>query len=364
KGTADIEGTKAGAKRVFLVNEINGLNLTIGVGGTGFTSFSRPINLSEGGSVKNWVNEINDDEVKDFFDTNDVEINAEVGGHPTGLIRFKNIADGDNLTGTNTGTIKLTIGKGTGAYSNTVTLFDVDNDTSTETTDDDTLPDPKPFSSDNKKAITYVDSNSDRLLEDIAETLISAFPPFFESDGTTIAEDEQRPDVAAHVPYGVSNLHDAGGDEDETYTAIVGVLDAQRIAANIDVKIDNKIKGGNAGTILKVASGKNAKIRQVNIKNNPNTIQITLTSKVAGEDETTIGVPVEETGGDEDNYTLPTPPTSIEGATGATVFGTGTIVELPIGDDNPRKSSLPKAGTDDAGAQTRGGAEFDRLGWL
>ena len=296
----------------------------------------------------------------------------KLGGHPTGLIRFKNIADGDNLTGTNTGTIKLTIGKGTGAYSNTVTLFDVDNDTSTETTDDDTLPDPKPFSSDNKKAITYVDSNSDRLLEDIAETLISAFPPFFESDGTTIAEDEQRPDVAAHVPYGVSNLHDAGGDEDETYTAIVGVLDAQRIAANIDVKIDNKIKGGNAETILKVASGKNAKIRQVNIKNNPNTIQITLTSKVAGKDESTIGVPIVEPSTDSgsdgnDDVDFALPPSNTSTTPGAYVYrGTatgGNSKELPIAETNPRRSSLPKVGTDQTDTG-QGDKDLNRLGWL
>ncbi|MCY4298019.1 MAG: hypothetical protein OXC61_01820, partial [Flavobacteriaceae bacterium] len=384
KGLAGTKTDAGAAKRVFLVDTGNSgftvdsaEDLRIGVGGGNFSAFHRPINLEVGGSVNNHLTTINDAEVKKFFDTNNVVVNAEAGGNPTGLIRFKNIADhlddtaitANDLTkpddGLNTGSIKLTIGKGASAYSNTVTLFDVDDDMSTDTTDDDELPDPKPFSATNKNAITYVDSNNDTLLEAIADALISAFPPFFDSNGVIDqvgTADGERPDVAAHVPYGVSDRHNAGGDNG-SHTAIVGVLDAQRIAANIDVKIDNKIKGGNAATILKVAGGDNAKIRQVNIKNDPNTIQITLTSKVAGKDESTIGVPiVDETATD---FVLPN--SNIATTPGAYVYaGTspGDISkELPIAKTNPRKSSLPKAGSDDSTSEG-GPKDLDRLGWL
>ncbi|MCY4215815.1 MAG: hypothetical protein OXC92_02385, partial [Flavobacteriaceae bacterium] len=334
KGLAGSDKAAGQAKRVFLVHNgsaespINeniidtSTALTIGVAGTGLTGFSRPISLTTGGSVKNWVSEINDQQkVKDFFKTNDVTIDAIVGGHPTGLIRFKNIADSDVLPNTSNGTIKLTIGD----YSNTVTLFDVDADTSTETTDDDQLPDDVPFSAKIKKAITHVDSNADPLLTAIADALIGAFPPFPQYDGTTAevgSAEGERPDVAGHVPYGITARHTLNGVSE---TAIIGVLDAQSIAANIDVQIDNKIKETTSGSVsnkLKVSGGTSAKIRKVNIKNDPNTIQITLTSDDPGGEDSTIGQPSADTQTSATDFLLPVPPTDLNNSTGgATVFG-------------------------------------------
>ncbi|MCY3999006.1 MAG: hypothetical protein OXE55_06590 [Flavobacteriaceae bacterium] len=410
KGTANIKGSAGAAKRVFLVSGSPtaidaSSNLTIGVGGTGFTSFNRPINLTDGGSVKNWVNDINDDEVKDFFDTNDVEINAEVGGHPRGWLTFYSDREGNfdadtignqddesNATPNDNpiGSIKLTIGNSrTGVYSHEVILQVVNEDDEDDTNDE--LKENVPFSATQKNAKTYLNADNSTnddtergygSLNDLADILIQAFPLFTGTAST-------RSDLAEHVPFGINARADGIIVDTDTGTsdnvAVVGVLDAQRIPdSSIDIKIENKIEVPKLddddeivtddddntvyvkSTFFQPGGGTGNKvgIRHKNIKNNLNTIQITLTSKAAGEDETTIGDPVEETGGEEDNYNLPTPPTDISSATGATVFGTGTIVELPIGDDNPRRSSLPKAGTDTAGAATRGGAEFNRLSWL
>ncbi|MCY4215814.1 MAG: hypothetical protein OXC92_02380, partial [Flavobacteriaceae bacterium] len=60
------------------------------------------------------------------------------------------------------------------------------------------------------------------------------------------------------------------------------------------------------------------------------------------------------------------PPTDLNNSTGgATVFGVGSalINELPIAKTNPRKSSLPKAGSDIVKADS-GPKDLDRLGWL
>ncbi len=368
KGTADIEGTAGKAKRVFLVNDVDGSqNLTIGVGGTGFTRFSKAIDLTDGGSVRNWVVDINSAQVKSFFDTNDVEINAEVGGHPTTIIGFKAITDGDVLPATSNGSITLTIGKGNEAYSSTVEIGNGDA---------------VDFSSSNKKAKTYVASDSDPLLTAIVDALIAPFPgfPHGADDNTDYTTSRTRGVAAATagVPYGISVRYDHDHDNDlntnEVSGARIGVLDAQKISDNIDVNVDNKIKETARGSVtstLNPAGGRNAKVRTVGIQNDPNTIQITLTSKVAGTKENTVGDPIAEAstdsgsdGNDDVDYTLPTPPTTLAEATGATAYGTGTIVELPIADGNPRKSSLPKAATDDAGALTRGGEEFNRLDWL
>ncbi|MCY4217277.1 MAG: hypothetical protein OXC92_09870, partial [Flavobacteriaceae bacterium] len=372
KGTADIEGTKAGAKRVFLVNtdKTSGFtadgeeDLRIGVGGLEDVSdFHLPIDLSANGSVKNWVNEINDEEVKDFFDTNDVEIHAEVGGRPEGSLTFNSLG-GDNdddpshdeeLKDTAVGTITLTIGKGSSAYSNKVTLVDVDSD--------NPKPNDKPFSATNKKAETYLNVNNpnQRTVTAIAKALIKAFPRYNEGN-------DQGRGPAAHVPYGINDLVNINIPDVVNNFALIGVLDAKRITANIDVKIDNQIKATEDAkkpvAFLNPKGGESAEIRQLNIKNDPNTIQITLTSKVAGEDESTIGIPIVD--GDATDFALPN--SNLATTPGAYVY-VGTITgdnskELPIAKTNPRASSLPKAGTDDAGAQTRGGAEFNRLGWL
>ncbi|MCY3999176.1 MAG: hypothetical protein OXE55_07455 [Flavobacteriaceae bacterium] len=380
KGTADIKGTKAVAKRVFLVDTDRDDNdpfpvdsptedLRIGVGGGDFNPFRLPIDLSANGSVANWAAEINKAEVKSFFDTNNIEIQAEVGGHPTGSLTFNSIG-GDNdpdpghddeLDDTAVGTITLTIGKGSSAYSNKVTLVDVDSD--------NPKPADKAFSATNKKAETYlnVNNSNQRTVTAIAKALIEAFPIYNEGSNA-----DRGP--AAHVPYGINDLTTV---KSVPNVALIGVLDAKRITANIDVKIDNQIKATEDAkkpvAFLNPKGGESAEIRQLNIKNDPNTIQITLTSKVAGEDESTIGQPVVEPstdrgsdGNDDVDFVLPNSNSAT--TPGAYVYVGDSwgpnSVELPIAKTNPRASSLPKAGTDDAGAQTRGGAEFDRLGWL
>ena len=401
KGTANIKGTPGAAKRVFLVSgSIDAsLNLTIGVGGTGFTSFNKAIDLTDGGSINNWIKDINHADVKSFFDTNNVEINAEIGGNPQGWLTFYadragnfdvdtigNTDDDNNATPNDNpiGSIKLTIGNSrTGVYSHEVILQKVD--------DDNPLKENVPFSATQKNAKTYINADNSTnddtergygSLNALADILIQAFPLF--TGGTST-----RSDLAEHVPFGINARADGILVDTDTGTsdnvALVGVLDAQKIPeSSIDIKIENKIQVPKLDTDDEIVvddddntvyvkstffqpgggTGNKVGIRHKNIKNNPSTIQITLTSKLAGEDENTIGDPIEETSGEEDNYNLPTPETSIAGATGATVFGTGTIVELPIAEDNPRRSSLPKAGLDKAGAQARGGDEFNRLAWL
>ncbi len=371
KGLAGSDTAAGKAKRVFLVH--NGSNaspisttgidtstaLTIGVAGSDLTTFSRPITLTPGGSVKNWLNDINDQKVKDFFKTNDVTIEAIIGGHPTGSVTFNNAISGHDseLTATAVGTISLTVGD----YSNTVTLEDID--TGDDDDDNDELTPNVPFSAENKKAKTYLDVNNSRTVRNIAEALIAPFPHFPTPNNLTTS----RTGVGSfeHVPYGISDLNTVGVDN----VAVVGSFDAKSIGDGkfVEVKVVNKIKASRGGSVvdfLNSGGGRNQEIRQLNIRDNTNTIQITLTSDDPGEDESTIGEPSDDSTTSATDLLLPVPPTSLDSSIeGATVFGTGFITELPIAKTNPRKSSLPKAGSDRVKADS-GPKDLDRLGWL
>ncbi|MCY4299649.1 MAG: hypothetical protein OXC61_10175, partial [Flavobacteriaceae bacterium] len=402
KGTANIEGKKGKAKRVFLVDTgaISDLSssedLRIGVNDNDgdLTDFYVPIDLIAGGSVNNHVVTINDEEIKKSFDTNNVEVNAEAGGHPKGSLTFKTdgtlarVAGNNDLTDDPVGSLKLTIGNTrTGVYSHEVILQVVD--------DDNPLKADVAFSATEKKAKTFLNANvnsnsslddiSDNSsrgyasLEELANILIRPFPTFV-NDNDLAENDPPRPtDAVNHVPFGISSLQAVSIEGTERVnTAIVGVYDAQKISENqINVKVENKIKLTSAPNAENVAFfkagggfGDAVGLTHKNIKNDPNTIQITLTSKVAGLKESTIGVPTDDLGGTDSalatDYILPD--SDIATTPGAYVYAgtaTGPISrELPIAETNPRASSLPKAGADDVGAQTRGGKEFNRLEWL
>ncbi len=388
KGLKGAVTSSGQAKRVFLVDtsgngfpSADAVDLQIGVNGLeDFSDFHRDIDLSVGGSVNNHVDKINDAEIKKFFDTNNVIVHAEAGGHPKGSLTFSvgtgpaNVGDGTS-TNDPVGSLKLTIGNTrTGVYSHEVILQVVDND--------NPLKEDVAFSATEKNAKTYINADNNTndgdnhgysSLNDLADILISAFPRF---SGTEPAAYPVRPG-AEHVPFGISGR--AGvtleGDNRDN-TVIVGLLDAQKISEKqIDVKVVNNLKATSADDADDVAFfgvkggfGGN-RITQKNIKNDPNTIQITLTSKIAGVDESTIGAPTDDVGNTRPDvatdYILPN--SDIATTPGAYVYrGTATgdnSKELPIAKANPRKSSLPKAGTDQTDTG-EGDKDLNRLGWL
>ncbi len=399
KGVANRTTPSSAAKRVFLVDTGNDSfstdgteNLRIGVGGGEFSSYYRDIDLAGGGSVNNFVNTINDAKVKKFFETNNVIVHAEAGGHPKGSLTFKtdgalNRDAGDSNTANDpVGSLKLTIGNvRTGVYSHEVILQVVD--------DDNPLKADVAFSATEKKAVTYLDANvatnnaTNRGyadLEDLAKILIRAFHTFVNDEDQAFVDPPRAIEAVNFVPFGISSLHNVSIEgEERANTVIVGVYDAQKIPEKaINVKVENNIKLTSAPDAENVAFFKVGEsfessigLTQKNIKNDPNTIQITLTSKVAGKDESTIGDPIDEPsedtdtpqdGNDDVDFVLPD--SDFEATAGAYVYAgtttSGASRELPIGDGNPRKSSLPKKGQPEKKTTDRGGDDLSRLKWL
>ncbi|MCY3997732.1 MAG: hypothetical protein OXE55_00040, partial [Flavobacteriaceae bacterium] len=188
KGLKGAVTSSGQAKRVFLVDTSGdgfptsgNQDLRIGLTARVY----KDIDLEVGGSVNNHVDKINDAEIKKFFDTNNVIVHAEAGGHPKGSLTFSvgtdpaNVGDGTS-TNDPVGSLKLTIGNTrTGVYSHEVILQVVD--------DDNPLKEDVAFSATEKNAKTYINADNNTndgdnhgysSLNDLADILISAFPRF------------------------------------------------------------------------------------------------------------------------------------------------------------------------------------------
>ena len=118
KGVPKGAVTEKQAKRVFVVT-IDGINTATSGITIGVDSAYRPITLDAGGSPANWVSQVNASEVKSFFNTNNVLVEASVGGNPTGNITFGGVPTDATVTVTafnalglpDEAYVKLSIGK-------------------------------------------------------------------------------------------------------------------------------------------------------------------------------------------------------------------------------------------------------------
>ncbi|MCY4161131.1 MAG: hypothetical protein OXE77_04625, partial [Flavobacteriaceae bacterium] len=393
KGTPSDAGK---AKRVFLtpsgLRTESSASITIGVAG----EFYETITFQQGGSTRNWVQQIKDPEVVKFFKDNDVTLDAVVGGYPSGNFQVdtreqatitpdaRNNFDTDgNIDNDNTnddvqGSIKLTIGD----YSHEVILEPatdpVKEDVPFYDPGDGT---PQKPEKKNKKAITYLDSDahwgaddtSSSILE-LVHILISAFPygnsnlDVNGSDGFPRADDAWK-----SVPYGINSI---GGNDGGTNlrTASIYALDPQHIAKPIKVAFEGHLKISKTGRdtrFLRHEGGSSArKVVTTDIKNNESLIQVTLTSDVAGKgDKSTIGHPPTTGNSNPDWLVSAIDPSLPENAGEGYVSSTGgyTVSEYHVNPDQStvlrRASSLPKVGTDSV-TRTGGDADLNRLGWL
>ncbi|MCY4298851.1 MAG: hypothetical protein OXC61_06090, partial [Flavobacteriaceae bacterium] len=393
KGTPSDAGK---AKRVFLtpsgLRTESSASITIGVAG----EFYETITFQQGGSARNWVQQIKDAEVVKFFKDNDVTLDAVVGGAPSGNFQVdtreqaeitpsaENNFDTDgNIGDMNTdndvqGSFKLTIGD----YSHEVILEPatdpVKEDVPFYDPGDGT---PQKPEKKNKKAITYLDSNahwgpgdtpSTSTIEQLVYILISAFP-----DGTVTTNLEttypRAVDAWKSVPYGINDLGDANGGTN-LRTAIIYTLDPQYIAIPIKVDFKGHLKISKTGRdtrFLRHEGGNSARrVVTTDIKNNETRIQVTLTSDVAGKgDKSTIGHPPTTGNSSPDWLVSAIDPSQNSNAGEGYVSSSGgySVTEYHVNPDKStvlrRASSLPKVGTDSV-TRTGGDANLNRLGWL
>ncbi|MCY4161733.1 MAG: hypothetical protein OXE77_07690, partial [Flavobacteriaceae bacterium] len=335
KGLAGTKTDAGQAKRVFLVttsafNPSAPETLTIGIRG----GISKAINFTPGGSVKNWVNEVNTKEVKDFFKVNEITVESRFGGRPSGDLQ---LATGGSITHTQGdddvsndlgGSFKITIGD----YSHEVILSD-----GTETD--------KPFSATNKKAVTYVDADDSSEFTNPLELLTKLddpFPHYSSWDGNAKGVDSNGKPL---VPIGMNNITDRW--------VIYGMLDRQPIDKPLKVTWENKLDQDGLFTIREESDK--------NITTDEAYLLIILTSDVPGAgDKSTIGHP--QTGVGSNEITLPVSATDAGEA--YVVAGSIIIRELTIGKNVVPRSRLPQAGSDE---KTSAGGPKDltkRLDWL
>ena len=382
--------TDSGARRVFLVSGITDVSTALSIRGGGGT---KEINLTNGGTYNNWASDVNDDEVKNFFDSNDVTISARAGGYPQGRIIVDANPNTPGFDATNiTGSLKLTIGEGNSQISSTVTVYEIADAPAegqpkltggkiTQADFNEKVADAKRrFAGGNKHAVTYVttadidpDADGDQALDDndadlttIRNLLIRPFTVY--DEGSPAARI-----VKPLVPYGINEFATVEINGQERMAATIGILDAQAI--------DKKVKV----SITKPPVGWDARVAKTDIDNrkdgsgNVNTLQITLTSQTAGDgNDSKIGDPETEEAREgffiNNNFTLPPAPGTTDDPlplAGVSGVGDGNRFELPIStrdennrdtEDNYRSSSLPRKGTDD---KSFGGSKDDnRLGWI
>ncbi|MCY4298631.1 MAG: hypothetical protein OXC61_04950, partial [Flavobacteriaceae bacterium] len=317
KGLAGTKTDAGQAKRVFLVtagafNSSAPETLTIGIRG----GISKAINFTPGGSVKNWVNDLNDDEVKDFFKVNEITIESRYGARPSGELKLAtggtiNHTQGDDdLSNDLGGSFKITIGD----YSHEVILSD-----GSETD--------KPFSATNKKAVTYVDADDSSEFTNPLELLTKLDDPFTQYSslfGDLKALDSNGKPL---VPIGMNNITNR--------TVVYGMFDRQPIDEPVKVTWENKLDQDGLFTIIDES--------KKDVTTDEAYLLIILTSDVAGAgDKSTIGQPPTGTGFNE--ITLPQPATDA----GEAYVDAGSIIirEFTIGKNVVPRSRLPQAGSD------------------
>ncbi len=397
-----LRSTDVGARRVFLVSGITDVTTPLSIRAGGGT---KEINLTNGGTYNNWASDVNDDEVKNFFDSNGVTISARAGGYPRGTITVKPKQDADNndlplgSTGELTGSLKLTIEDNSQKISSTVTVYEIAAPPAEgETLDDGEITqadfnkkavgrdanNKRTFAGGNKHAVTYVttadidpDTDGAQALDDNTADLETIrnllIKPFTIYNGTD--EDSAR-DGAPLVDYGINDFGadeaNSDGAEEIADVAIIGILDAQAIDKAI--KVDIKSTLGDRWNLAK-PSKTNIDNRKSGNPPKEDTLQITLTSQTAGDGEdSAIDQPKNE-GNNAGDFALPRAP-GTSSSIHAGVSGAGVADdnrrELPIHKrdrstnnieiKNYRNSSLPRKGAD---VDSFGGnKDLDRLGWI
>ncbi len=335
-------------------------------------------------------------EVKAFFKTNQITVEASQGGRPGGDFRVDiRTNHGVDLT-TNLdndddddvkGSIKLTIGE----YSHEVILEPAADPVKPNVPFYVAGDNPPTTEEKNKKAITYIDSdvasatgwdgNGTTTVEALVNILIAAFPRGAASSNLAGRDRTDAPtlhDAWKSVPYGVSDL--STFQVDNLNLALVLLLDPQPMTKAPTIKFEGNLtfkprNGDRRDTpFLRHEVGGNARIVKVNpIKNDEDDILLTLTSDVAGAgDKSTIGHPP-TTGSrgppylsrairyDQRDNSANAGEAYVSSSDGVFVY------ELHVNPDEStvfRASTLPKVGSD---SSTSAGGPKDlteRLGWL
>ena len=400
KGLQGVPTTAGKARRVFYTSQAASAgDLVVNIG----NNVQRTISLSSGGSVRNWINEIKDKAVIDFFDTNDVSIDAKPGANPIGNLTFDaappsgGIPDGAISELKAKAYFKLTVG----AYSSTVYITEGANASGTGDARNHDVPSEKAFSSSNKKAISHaflLAGNDDTSTTppganigpaEIIQALIDDFPGTVTNNRSNTATPPVL--LVAHntIPYIVASLDDN--------SSAITPYDRQYISKAIPVTLEYNIlvdKTNNAERTLltngvsdatnpgfgftltenDTDNGENFFTTKP-INNAVRTLQIELTSKIGGDSESTIGQPVDAGTTDgttartasDDHVESVTAPTDAAGA--SVTLGGAALSELAVkveGTDEPAYpyySSRPQLGT---ASTTRAGGDknIDKLSWL
>ncbi len=342
KGLADQAGSSIAAKRVFVISApapVSPGTITIGLRG----GIRYPVTLTTGGSLNNWVRDINDQEVKDFFDVNKIDIEATKGAVPSGSIRFDIGAYGtvtqtqgdDDIDNDLKGYLKLTIGE----YSHEVHLTDGSEDNVA-------------FGGSKKikAAKTYLDTDNNSEfsgLEGLLNTLAQAFPSYSQTPAT---ENRGITDGKGITPYGVNDYDEPNG------FLSYGTSDPSPIDKPITVTFENKLSQDDLLALVDDDADTNIK--------NGDYLVITLTSQKPGVEDSTIGQPTEAEG--SNSYLLASIVADTNENQGQAYVDSSVSgqQELSVG-NILRKASAPVKGVDDQGKTTnRPGKDIDLFGDL
>ena len=385
KGVKDGGDGAIQAKRVFarLINDASTPgSITIGAAGA-----YKTIELAVGGTPHNWAEQINAPEVKNFFDANDVLIEAKAGGwSPEGTIQTSLISsygtDATSITQAQIDAlgdeayIQLGIG-GTKAkpdYSHRVYI------TLPESGDEDDLPAQEKFGGENetdknkKHAVSHEILVAESTETDavtakaIFDELFDDFPGQRDFSGETRYAGRDFSINPTVVPYYVGN---------PSYDSFaVGLYDRQPISKPIPVHFTHGNSNGKNDIAKELLAIGFQRFTVANIDNRfkDRGFVITLTSKTPGKEASTIGQP-------QNASSLATTPDGSDNLSPDVRTGSkawlkltpdadrATGAELPIKGDEanptyPYWSSAPQEGKNSVKVTTGTEDTTDRLGWL
>ncbi len=274
-GNKATEGIKA--KRGFVITpESRSPSVTIKANGV-----EKTIQLTEGGSSRNWAEQIKEDEEdSNFFSVNDVDIDVFAGGIPQSTITSDLVdtpltqANIDAMTNTITDEapyIQLTIGNPSELYSRSHTLF-LDP---TQLSDDF---EPEIFTSKLFHATSLIELTTSMNQHQILDTLISAFPNAI-NNSRTRGGGVISPTKPGNIDFNIESIPN-------TFNYVISAYDQSDRFDGIPVEITSNIRFGTSNID---PTGGLKSLQATRMKGN--SIVVTLESNILGATNSVIGQP-------------------------------------------------------------------------
>ncbi len=265
------------AKRGFLITpESTNPTLTIKANGV-----EKTIQLSDGGSIRNWAEQIKEDEQESvFFSVNDVTLDAFAGGSPQSTISSDlddtsltqaNITAISNTSSDEAPYIRLTIGEPSESYSRTHTLY-------LDPTRLDRDFEPEIFSKKVTHAKSSIELTTSINQRQILDNLISAFPNATRNSGTR-GGGNISPTDPGNIDFNIEPIQN-------TFDYLISAYNQSDRFDGIPVEITSNIQFGTSDVD---PTGGLKSLKATRMKGN--SLVITLESNISGATQSVIGQP-------------------------------------------------------------------------